>query len=96
MTWPRLLGISALWVAIAAVITAYLIYRNSEAVGIMTMLGNICLPLVAGCMDSADAGASAASAPPTPPTPAAAPGVPAGRRARGEQASEYPRLNSLK
>jgi hypothetical protein len=39
MTWPRLLGISALWVAMAAVITAYLIYRNSEAVVIMAILG---------------------------------------------------------
>jgi hypothetical protein len=50
LSWARVLSFSALWVAVAACLTAYLIYKNSEAIVIVTMLGNICLPAAAGLL----------------------------------------------
>jgi small basic protein len=42
-SWPWVIGVSALWVAVAAAATAYLIYRNNEAVVVLTIVGNLCL-----------------------------------------------------
>ena len=49
-SWPWVLGVSLLWVAAAAVVTAFLIYRNSETVVVLTIGGNVCLAPGAGLL----------------------------------------------
>ena len=49
-SWPWVIAVSALWMAVAAVITVALIYRNNEAVVILTFVGNMCLAPAAGLL----------------------------------------------